>query len=385
MNRREFARNAVGVSALAIGGKTAQSSTSLSGINKEKDLILYSHENFYCAFPSVVRRPDGELLVAFRRAPNRKLYGEKGHTHTDANSYLMMIRSRDNGKSWSKEPELIFAHPFGGSQDPCMVQLRDHSIVCTSYAWAPVDSKVSADHSRSLRAKGFVFLGGYLVKSWDGGHSWQGPIVPPSVPTERGLNVFGQPTPALNRGAMVQGRDGRLYWAVQSFAQGGEGHSSVQLLISSDGGETWEYPRVSFNETSLYETPGGDLVAFMRTANFDGHTAITRSSDGGKSFELWQDAGFRGHPHHAVCLPDNRVFLIHGYRHPPYGIRARVLNPECRDFASAEEIVLRDDGGSYDLGYPWATLMSDGRLLAVYYFNRERGLRQIEGTILSLG
>src|SRR4029079_297887 len=84
---------------------------------KIKDLIVYQDERFYCAFPSVVCRSDGELLVAFRRAPDRKSLGEDRNSHTDPNSYLVLVRSRDNARTWSAEPELIFAHPYGGSQD----------------------------------------------------------------------------------------------------------------------------------------------------------------------------------------------------------------------------------------------------------------------------
>ena len=39
-------------------------------------LVLYEDPKFYAAFPSIVRRPDGELIVAFRRAPERKQFGE---------------------------------------------------------------------------------------------------------------------------------------------------------------------------------------------------------------------------------------------------------------------------------------------------------------------
>ncbi len=80
----------------------------------------------------------------------------------------------------------------------------------------------------------------------------------------------------------------------------------------------------SFNETSLYETPQGDLIAFLRTADFHDATVVARSTDGGKSFQPWRDSGFQGHPHFALRLPDKQVLLIYGYRHQPYGIRARV-------------------------------------------------------------
>ena len=90
---------------------------------KEKDIVIYQDERFYSAFPSIIMRPDGELITAFRRAPERRYLGEASTDHTDPNSYLVLVRSQDNGETWSTEPELIFAHPFGGSQDPCLIQL----------------------------------------------------------------------------------------------------------------------------------------------------------------------------------------------------------------------------------------------------------------------
>jgi hypothetical protein len=31
--------------------------------NKIKDIVFYTDDEFYSSFPSIVRRPDGELLV----------------------------------------------------------------------------------------------------------------------------------------------------------------------------------------------------------------------------------------------------------------------------------------------------------------------------------
>jgi hypothetical protein len=48
----------------------------------------------------------------------------------------------------------------------------------------------------------------------------------------------------------------------------------------------------------------------------------------------------------------------------------------------APEIVLREDGGSGDLGYPWSAPLPGGRVLSVYYFNTDHGgPRWIAGTI----
>jgi hypothetical protein len=188
---------------------------------------------------------------------------------------------------------------------------------------------------------------------------------------------------------MCQGRDGRLYWVV-AYAMDGTSRTDVHLMISADRGETWKYScpvashrAASFNETSLYETPKGELVAFIRSEQFDDMTVVARSRDGGRSFEPWQSAGWQGHPHHAVGLADNRVLLVYGYRHKPFGIRARVLDAECSDFAGAAEFVLRDDGGSGDVGYPWAVALPGRRALVTYYMNHDNGVRSIGGTLVS--
>lgn len=382
---------ALSCAVVCVLGTAEQTDAQSTNVTKVKDIIVYENEDFYSAFPSVVTRPDGELIVAFRRAPNRQIFGEKGSSHVDPNSYLVLVRSKDNAASWTSDPELIFANPFGGSQDPCMVQLRDGTIVCSSYGWARVNDDVANTFDTALRHGNFVFMGGYLLHSEDGGNSWQGPTIPPVAPGDATENVFGDPCPTCNRGAMCQGVDGRLYWACVVFAQLNPLRSEVHLLTSEDKGFTWSYAcpiaadeKASFNETSLYETPQGDLVAFLRTANFHDATVVARSTDGGKSFQPWQDSGFQGHPHFALRLPDKRVLLIYGYRHKPYGIRARILDAECGNFKNAEEIVLRDDGGNGDIGYPWATMMADGRVLVTYYFNKKNGLRHIAGTIMAI-
>ncbi len=367
-------------------------------ITKVKDLIIYKDTLFYSAFPSVIKRPDGEILVAFRRAPERRLFGQQGISHTDPNSYLVMVRSRD-GENWTKEPELIFAHPFGGSQDPGLLQLKDGTLLCTSYLWGIVRSdadtilhrKLTLVKDNSGNRPAFVFLGGYLVRSSDGGKKWQGPVYPPHVPTDIQVNVWGKPLPAYNRGALCEGENGYIYWIVAANSAEAPAKTSTHLLISKDKGITWNYScqvasdeKISFNETSICETPKGDLVAFLRTENMPGQlSCIARSTDGGKSF-TWKSMGFYGYPLHALKLNDNRVLLTYGYRLRPYGIRARVLNPECTDFESAPEFIIRDDGGNGDLGYSWSALLNDNRVLVVYYFNSNIGTRYIAASILNI-
>lgn len=376
------------------GASPPDPSGQKGGARKIKDIVIYEDPSFYSSFPSVIKNEDGEIIVAFRRAPDRKIFQEKGTSHVDPNSYLVYVRSRDNGLSWTKEPELLYAHPFGGSQDPCLLKLRDGTILCASYGWAFVreDGLQNLKQPVSENRAGSVFLGGYTLRSIDMGNTWNGPFYPPNIPPEIRFSAIGEPLPAYNRGALWEGSDGRLFWVVAAKNERKNlRKTSVYLLISSDKGNSWKYScpvaeddNAAFNETSIYETPKGDLVAFIRTAGLDDQACIARSTDGGRSFGPWQKMGFQGHPLQALRLPDNRVFLVYGYRHKPYGIRARILNPECTDFKTAEEIIIRTDGGSGDIGYPWAVVLDENRVLVTYYFNIENGTRHIAGSVLQL-
>jgi len=75
----------------------------------------------------------------------------------------------------------------------------------------------------------------------------------------------------------------------------------------------------------------------MRTGNHQGKPAIARSTDGGKSFGPWVDMGFvdRNRCRRLRVGEERCPVVSYGYRRPPYGIRARLLNADCSDFASA--------------------------------------------------
>ena len=381
------------VAASAWLASLAAAEPASGSLRKVRDFVIYEDAKFYSAFPSVVRRPDGELLVAFRRAPARIALGEGRESHVDPNSYLVLVRSRDAGLTWTKQPELIYAHALGGSQDPCLLQLRDGTLLCASYGWARLEAEAVTKLKQPFlqNRPGFIFLGGYLVRSTDGAHTWQGPVFPPRIEPELNHDPYGGIVPAYNRGALCEGRDGRIFWVVAATDSVTPRKNSTHLLVSDDKGSTWRYSapvavdaKVTFSETSVYETPRGDLVAFLRTANFNDHACIARSTDGGKTFQPWQDMGWKGHPLQATRLADQRVLLVYGYRHAPFGIRARVLNAECTDFATAPEIILRDDGGTTDIGYPWAVALDAKRVLVTYYFNVAHGPRHIAGTLLAV-
>ncbi len=304
----------------------------------------------------------------------------------------MYVESNTDGEEWSK-PRLLFAHPYGGSQDPCLYITRNGAMLCASYLWVYLYPELIENLKKPhLGRENFLFSGGYLLRSLDGGQSWAEPIYPPSTPAEQSFNAFGEKISAYSRGQMCEGQNGKLYWAVSSAdTYKPKRKTSNYLMVSEDQGSTWKYlsqiaidDTVIFNETSLYETPKGDLVAFLRTGNFEDQACIARSKDGGKTFQKWESMGFQGHPLQATRLSDNRVLLVYGYRHKPYGIRARILNPECTDFDSAPEFIIREDGSNGDIGCPWTVKLSDNRVLVTYYFNMDNGNRFIAGSVLEI-
>jgi hypothetical protein len=93
------------------------------------------------------------------------------------------------------------------------------------------------------------------------------------------------------------------------------------------------------------------------------------------------------------CL---RLHRLHGLRRldrPCRSVRsvrsvgqhgARVLDAECTDFANAPEIIIRDDGTTTDLGYPWSVQLDARRILVTYYFKAAGEIQHIAGTILRL-
>ena len=186
---------------------------------------------------------------------------------------------------------------------------------------------------------------------------------------------------------MVELRSRKLVLAVYSFPA-----ERVYLMGSDDGGRACSLVgRIAAledgldfcNETVVHETASGALVAFVRT---DGNLVTARSTDGGKTWSKPERHRLWGYPYTTVRMPSGRVLLAYGYRKEPYGIRARLIDAECTRIDEAEELVLRDDGGRSDLGYPEGALLRDGTALVAYYFNHKSdggNQRYVAATVVS--
>jgi hypothetical protein len=117
--------------------------------------------------------------------------------------------------------------------------------------------------------------------------------------------------------------------------------------------------------------PNGRILCSIRmdrnSLSGDIWTEIYKSDDGGRTWQFLSRPTEFGAPAEPLLLSDGRVALVYTYRLPPYGIRAVVS--EDGGLTWGGEIIVRDDGGSWDLGYQRAWEVSPGRLGAIYYFN----------------
>ncbi len=92
------------------------------------------------------------------------------------------------------------------------------------------------------------------------------------------------------------------------------------------------------------------------------------------------DTGRGGNPPTLTRLLDGRLCLTYGYRDAPYRICAKLSEDEGETWGA--EIVLRDNGGDHDIGYPRTVQRPDGVIVTVYYFDEEPdGERFIEATL----
>ncbi len=99
------------------------------------------------------------------------------------------------------------------------------------------------------------------------------------------------------------------------------------------------------------------------------------SDDNGRSWTQMNqpvpDTGRGGNPPMLIRLADGRLCLTYGVRTPPFGMRAKIS--EDGGTTWGPEVVLTDNAGSHDLGYPRSIQRADGSVVTVYYTNDRLG------------
>lgn len=328
---------------------------------------VFADPDYYCGpGPAVIIDAQGRLTVAFRRVLSWLDEGHVSHWHPATESCL--THSTDEGRHWTA-PTIFLA----GNQCPNLRRLQSGRWFHHTHRFELITSDIEdrivegGGGVRGSQPWPGVQHGTMVHLSDDEGRSWSRPVyldhVPDVPPRHPRLHA-----PVAVRGNALQTGDGRI---LLSAYRGGETNTAF-LFSSEDDGESFSYSGIiaeDHNETFLLETSSGRLVAFMRRWSDSQYLSKSHSDDGGSTWSE-PEVVCAGYPACAVPLPSGRILLIYGYRFEDgRGIRARCLSAEC-DHIDEEEILLRADGAGFDLGYPDAAVMPDGRVAVVYYHNR---------------
>ena len=244
---------------------------------------------------------------------------------------------------------------------------------------APVQSPSRADFSNPdfamLCARSGLTRGAesWFYTSTDRCHSWKGPYTMP---------MFGQLGIAARTDYLTYGREKpqRATLLLTSTKPDGK-EGRVFCARTEDGGKSFRFiswlrpepPGFDIMPSSIELGPG-HIICAVRSRDSSGNRNwidLMRSNNDGLEWNYESTpvaaTGTGGNPPAMVRLSDGRICIIYGYRDFPSGIRAVLSNDNGHSWG--KPIVLRNDGGNHDLGYPRVAQRTDGCLVVIYYYN----------------
>jgi BNR repeat-like domain len=311
-----------------------------------------------------------EILVGFSVGYHKDLGPEFHNIDRERPEEHLFARSHDGGLTWSLENP---AKKQGG----VLLGTRGmrHGTVPPEYQEAdpvPLTREIDFTHpdfAMTLRMAGVHMGSSRFYHSPDRGHTWQGPFEFP---------LLGQPGIAARTDYVVNGAHDCLVFVTAAKSNEREGHPLCARTL--DGGRSWKLVSFIGPEPSGYSI----MPSTVRTAPRELVTTLRRweagppkrswiegwkSTDDGQSWKPLPgpiaDTG-EGNPPHLLRLQDGRLCLTYAVRAQPFGMFARISRDQGATWS--EPIVLRNDGGGRDIGYPRSIQRPDGRIVTIYYF-----------------
>ena len=230
--------------------------------------------------------------------------------------------------------------------------------------YSPAEFEVMDAAMRAFPKDAKKYVGSWTMRSDDGGATFTSPArCPVSSP----------------HGPVVM-RDGRLIYLGKLFPEGMDRPFGIVSCAESRDGLHWdvlgEVPlpenvtNGQFHEPHVIELNSGALLCLIRYHYPNGGLGIYKSvsRDGGRTWSTPEDMDIHGSPPHLLRHSSGAIVLTYGWRHAPYGQRARISRDEGATWS--DEIILRDDGPDGDLGYPCSVELPGGDILTVYYQKR---------------
>ena len=388
---------------LMLGAETARGQASAALIRtderptragKAEHFVVYRNEREFAAWPfycGLWRTADGSVVAGFKRVPSD--YGRPeavDHTNLTRNmGEIVVIRSRDGGRSW--DPDTIV---------PVFdMAIREEKDLPGGAAadWSGLPPLDFASRDTLIMGGGIPALFAPTARAWmrastDGGRTWRAPTLLPNWDFPS-LSMPGTSQYSVRK-------DGVMLAGIHTNAPGAQGPRPIVYACAD--GVNWLYlGSIVDGEPPSPYYPGGSpfaaaphfypravvladgrviaSVRYQRDARYVLWTEIHESLDGGRTWRWLSRVNDWGAPGDLVPMADGRVVCVYGYRQMPSGIRYRVS--EDGGTAWGRETILRDDGGSWDLGYPRVIELAPGRLLTTYYINRKDDRIQMNGGV----
>lgn len=300
-----------------------------------------------------------EIVVGFTAGWFKDLPGRHA-IDPDRPPETRLARSRDGGETWQTAP-------FRPAHAP--VSFLDD-----------LDLSASDVALRFRMTEHYCGASAFFV-STDRARTWHGPFP---------LPLFGQQWVASRTDYVVRGPREVFHFTTANKADGKEGRAFA--CRSADAGRTWEflgwitpeYEGWSIMPSTVRCAGGGWLSAVRcrdRRRSWIGlFGAESPAREWSFVSEIAPDTGGAGNPASLLRLRDGRLACTYGVRAEPCGIRARLSADEGCTWGP--ELVLRQDGACWDLGYPRSVQRADGCVVTAYYYNTgEHAVRFIAATI----
>ena len=356
-----------------------------------EQVVIYYAEGYFAGWPfnhGFKAFSEDELLISFSRGRcNYATPYDMAHHVVDARGgEYVTLRSTDGGRTWP----LSGLRSLGTRQDiERPLYMTPDDTPTTAYNWAAPDFFLAAgfgippERDRSI---------GYIQPSRDRGRSWEGPFRMPA---------FGFAWVQVKPDYIVRPDGVVLLFVTVGIGDSAARNRIVAVYASPNGGVDWHYLSSIIADSPdrrfvkrYYASPAqladGRILAALR-CEIDARGSwpeVFVSEDGGRRWRFLSRISDWGGPTALTLLEDGRLLAVYGYRVAPYGIRARVSADAGATWGP--ELILRADGGSWDLGYPRTALLGDGKVITAYYFNRaddeiqqRGGVRHIAATIFT--
>ncbi|HUW19542.1 MAG TPA: sialidase family protein [Sedimentisphaerales bacterium] len=334
-----------------------------------KHVIVCHQRGRFCGWPANngVWIWGNEILVGFHQAD----YVPKDCSHSIGGSgKALLARSLDGGETWTVEdPENFVAD--GGEAVPTPGNIN--------FAHPGFAMRVDT-------AQFFI--------SYDRGKTWRGPYELPDFAIGRPLTartdyIVNGPQDCL---VFLSAKEPRVEAAVQDRAF---------CCRTTDGGKTFQFVSWMTDEPikirsvmpSTARCSQNHLISAMRRrldVDISGAKKMRKcwidvyqSLDNGQTWEFLSqvaDTGSsNGNPPSLVRLQDGRVCVTYAYRSicsayryrwEPQGIRARISKDDGNTWG--QEIVLRNDARTWDIGYTRSVQRPDGKIVTIYYYTTEQ-------------